>query len=147
MHSSMPRIFIWLFVVSAVSVFVVQLAVQLINFKTYFVNVPGPINAEMIWVLFYSSLMPLLFFLLAYFISPRKHVLKASNIYENLIVALPALLIYSMLEITWNQAQSSFRLTNGSFSTYWVSQMAMLGIVTVIYALFLIYLRRRKIWR
>lgn len=146
-QTTIPRVFIWLFVFSAISIVLVQFIIQLINFKSYFTNVPGGIEPEMLWVLFYSSLMPVLFFMMAFLISPRKHMWKVSHVYENLIIGVPALLIYSMLEAIWMQLQSSFRVTNGSFISYWLSQIIILVSVLILYSLLLTYLRRRKIWR
>lgn len=145
---TVPSFFQKVFVLAVLGAFLTQAVIQLIILKNYYEHVGNSSDSFfMYWITLSAIIIPLLFFTVAYFINPKRKLLKLSTFFENIVIASSGILIFTMLWQIRLQLTSSFRITDGSAST-WITHEAVLAVSTLaLYALMLLYFRHTKRWK
>ncbi|MBA3757406.1 hypothetical protein H0X09_00865 [Candidatus Saccharibacteria bacterium] len=145
--TQVPSFFQRVFVLAVLGVFSTMAIIQLITIKGFFEHVGyGSSSYIIYWITFTSILLPLLFFVVVYFLNPKGKRLNLPILFENIVIASSGLLTFTMLQQIRFQLNSSFRFTNGSEATL-ITHEAILGVSTlVLYTLMLLYFRHTKHW-
>ena len=131
------------FVAAAFALFVVQL-----GFMAYLILEQYPENSNfsaMYWFVGQAAIIPIIFFLLACYLRPKK-LSRLAGLFEALLLTITGTLMLSALTQTVSQLRYQVIKDYDSFLSMYGIDLLAIGLTGGLYLGFLLYIRQKKLW-